>query len=109
MMDLELPDFLTRNPYGEIRLTGHRIGLLHVVERYNEGYSPEAILCDYPALSLALIHKVIAFYLDHQPDVDGYVTATRAEIQRQAAAPSPGPTIVELRRRLESMRRARTS
>ena len=84
-MDLELPDFLTRNPYGEIRLTGHRIGLLHVVERYNEGYSPEAILCDYPALSLALIHKVIAFYLDHQLDVDGYVTATRAEIERQAA------------------------
>jgi uncharacterized protein (DUF433 family) len=108
-MDLELPHFLTRNPYGEIRLTGHRIGLLHVVDRYSEGYSPEAILCDYPTLSLALIHKVIAFYLDHQADVDAHVTATRSEIQRQAAAPSPGPTMVELRRRLESMRRARTS
>src|SRR5580658_4551067 len=52
-MDRELPEFLTRNRYGEIRLTGHRIGLLHLVDRYNQGLSPEAILCDYPSLSLA--------------------------------------------------------
>jgi uncharacterized protein (DUF433 family) len=103
-MDMELPDFLTRNSYGEIRLTGHRIGLIHIVDRYNEGSSPEAILCAYPTLSPALISKVIAFYLDHQADIDSYVVATRQEIDRQAAAPSPGPTTVELRRRLESMR-----
>jgi uncharacterized protein (DUF433 family) len=103
-MDRELPDFLTRNPYGEIRLTGHRIGLLHIVDRYKEGVSPETISNAYPTLSLALIHKVIAFYLDHQDEVDSYVAATRQEIDRQAAMPSPGPTMVELRRRLESMR-----
>jgi uncharacterized protein (DUF433 family) len=108
-MDLKLPDFLTRNHYGEIRLTGHRIGLLHLVDRYNQGYSPEAILCDYPSLSLALIHKVIAFYLDNQAGVDSYVTTSRTEIDRQAAEPSPAPSMVELRRRLELMQRARTS
>jgi uncharacterized protein (DUF433 family) len=102
-MDLELPDFLTRNRHGEIRLTGHRIGLLHMVDRYNQGFSPEAILCDYPSLSLALIHKVIAFYLDNQAEVDFYVTAARAEIDRQATMPSPGPNLIELRRRMENM------
>jgi uncharacterized protein (DUF433 family) len=109
MMDLELPDFLTRNEYGEIRLTGHRIGLIHLVDRYNEGYSPEAILCDYPALSLAVIYKTIAFYLDHEAEVDAYVAATRAEIDRQAAAPSPTPTMVELRKRLQTRPHAATS
>ena len=78
-MDLELPDFLTRNRHGEIRLTGHRIGLLHMVDRYNQGFSPEAILCDYPSLSLALIHKVIAFYLDNQAEVDSYVKPARRD------------------------------
>jgi uncharacterized protein (DUF433 family) len=108
-MDLELPDFLTRNRYGEIRLTGHRIGLLHLVDRYHEGNSREAILGDYPTLSLALIDKVIAFYLDHQAEMDAYIAAARAEIERQAGAPSPGPTMVELRRRREALRRGETS
>jgi uncharacterized protein (DUF433 family) len=108
-MEIELPDFLTRNQYGEIRLTGHRIGLLHLVDRYNEGYGPEGILCEYPTLSLGLIYKTIAFYLDHQAEVDAYVATIRAEIERQAAIPSPGPTMVELRKRLEAMRRTATS
>jgi uncharacterized protein (DUF433 family) len=106
---MELPDFLTRNQFGEIRLSGHRIGLLHLVERYNEGLSPEAILCEYPTLSLATIHKVIAFYLDNQAEVDSYVAAVRHEIEQQADARSAGPTIVELRRRFEAMRRRGTT
>jgi uncharacterized protein (DUF433 family) len=107
-MELELPEFLTRNQYGEIRLTGHRIGLLHLVDRYNEGYSPEAMFCDYPTLPLALIYKTLAFYLEHRAAVDAYVAATRAEIERQAGEPPPGPTMVELRKRLEAMGRATT-
>jgi uncharacterized protein (DUF433 family) len=109
MMEIERREFLERNQYGEIRLTGHRIGLLHVVDRYNEGFTPEGILCEYPTLSLGLIDKTIAFYLDHQAEVDAYVATTRAEIERQAAAPSTGPTKAELRKRLEVMQRATTS
>ncbi len=108
-MELELPEFLTINQYGEIRLTGHRIGLLHLVDRYNEGYSPEAILCDFPTLSLALIYKTNAIYLDHRAEVDAYVATTRAEIERQAGLTSPGPTMVELRERLDARRRATAS
>jgi uncharacterized protein (DUF433 family) len=108
-MDQDLPEFLTRNQYGEIRLTGHRVGLLHIVDRYNEGCSAEAIVCEYPTLTLASVHKVIAFYLENQGDVDAYIAATRAEIERQAAQPSHGPNMVELRKRLEAMRVARTT
>jgi hypothetical protein len=45
---MTLPDFLEQAANGEIRLTGHRIGLFHVVHYYNEGYSPEMLLGQYP-------------------------------------------------------------
>lgn len=70
---MNLPDFLTNDTEGEIRLTGHRIGLYHVVQHYNDGDSPEMLASRYPSLPLALIYKVIAFYLDNQPEVDAYV------------------------------------
>ena len=106
---MEMPDFLTRNQHGEFRLTGHRIGLLHVVDLYNDGAGAEGILCQFPTLSLPLIHRVIAFYLENQAEVDAYVSHTRADIDRLASAPSTGPTMVELRKRLEAMQRTGTS
>ena len=44
---MTLPDFLCDDD-GEIRLRGHRIGLYHVVARYNEGYSAEMLACQFP-------------------------------------------------------------
>ena len=35
-------------------------------------------------------------------EVDAYAAACREEIERQAAAPQPGPDLAELRRRLEA-------
>lgn len=34
---VQLPEFLTQAQDGEIRLTGHCIGLYHLVQHYNEG------------------------------------------------------------------------
>ena len=104
---MTLPDFLTEDKYGFIHLAGHRIGLMHVVELYKEGYAPELLLDQFPTLTLALIHKVIGFYLDNQAEVDAYVARCREEIDRQAAAPAQGPDHAELRRRMESLRTAR--
>lgn len=101
---MNLPDFLTQVEYGAIRLTGHRIGLEHVVQSYNEGYSAEMILCEFPTLPLALIHKVIAFYLENQAEVDAYVAKCEAEIERQRAS-APGIDWEELRRKFEAMNR----
>jgi uncharacterized protein (DUF433 family) len=80
---MQVPDFLTRAGDGEIRLTGHRIGLYHLIERYNEGESAELLACRYPSLPLALVHKVLAFYLENQPDVDVYIAACRAALDQQ--------------------------
>ena len=45
---MNLPEFLVDHPDGEIRLTGHRISLYHVVSFYNEGFSPEMLVGQFP-------------------------------------------------------------
>ena len=82
----QLPEFLSRTGDGEILLRGHRIGLEHIVWRYNEGDSPEMLVCRYPTLPLALVHRVIAFYLDNRADVDAYVAQCRSELDQQVAS-----------------------
>jgi uncharacterized protein (DUF433 family) len=99
---MELPDFLTRHKYGEIRLTGHRIGLFHVVERHQYGDSAEAIQGHFPSLPLEQVRRVLAFYEKSRAEVDAYVAACRAEIERQEAPPRQGPDLAELQRRLEA-------
>jgi uncharacterized protein (DUF433 family) len=102
---MTLPDFLAQNAYGYIHLADHRIGLRHVVDLYVEGCSPEQIVDHFPTLSLALVHKVIAFYLDNRADVDAYVAQSRAKVERLAAGPLQGPDHAELHRRMEAKRR----
>src|SRR5687768_12384120 len=103
---MRLPEFLTAGDGGFIHASGHRIGLNHVVRLYNEGYSPEMLAGHFPTLTLALVHKIIAFYLENQPDVDAYLVAHDREIERQMAEPRTAPTLAQLRDRLETQRRA---
>lgn len=104
---MNLPDYLTLEPDGHIHLTGHRIGLQDLVYYYNEGYSPEAILDALPTLSLAIIHKVIGFYLEDQVKVDAYVATCDAEMDRQREVAPRGPDAAELRRRIAAQEAAR--
>jgi uncharacterized protein (DUF433 family) len=92
----DLPDFLTREKDGEIRLTGHRIGLYSVVDRCRQGRSAEQIQAEFPSLRLSQVYRVLAFYLDNQAEVDALVDAYRAEIDRQAAS-TPGPGVEKVR------------
>ena len=52
---MNLPDFLAEDKYGFIHDTGHRIGVMPVVDLYREGYSPEMLLDHFPTLCLALL------------------------------------------------------
>jgi uncharacterized protein (DUF433 family) len=100
---MTLPDFLTQNATGEIRLTGHRLGLFHVVHFYNEGYLPEMLVCQYPTLPLALVHKVIAFYLENRAEVDAYVATCQDELSRHKEANPRRIDVATLRQRLQAM------
>jgi uncharacterized protein (DUF433 family) len=100
---MNLPNFLTQDAHGEIFLTGHRIGLLHVVDYHNDGYSAEALHQEFPALPVALIDQVLAFYREHRAEVDAYVDRCHAEMDRNYAAYRPGPGMLEVRRLRERL------
>jgi uncharacterized protein (DUF433 family) len=97
---MDLPHFLTRWPNGEIVLTGHRIGLYSVIDRYQRGHSPDQIHDEFPTLEPDLIRGVIAFREAHQAEVDAYVAEYRADLDRQEAASEPSPAALRIRRRI---------
>ena len=103
---MDLPDFLTRHKDGEISLTGHRIGLFHIIYYAQQGDSPEMLLQRFPTLSLSHIQQSLAFYEDNRKEADAYVTACQAEIERHEAEPSSAPTFDELQRRFSALRRS---
>jgi uncharacterized protein (DUF433 family) len=103
---VDLPSFLTQDEYGEIRLTGHRIGLYTLVRCYKEGMTPEQMVLEFDTLSLDQIRKVIAFYEQNRAEVEPYFEAYRLELERQEAEHQPGPGALKLRRLMERIREA---
>ncbi len=79
---MNLPEFLTEWPYGEIVLTGHRIGLYDVVSLHNEGYTAEMLHDEFPSLPLDLIERVLSFYKENRTEVDDYVAQCEEEMER---------------------------
>ena len=88
---------------GVYYIPGTRISLDSIVYTFREGCSPETIHEDFAGLTLARVYGAIAFYLDHQADIDTYLLQRKqqwAELQRQGTPASP-----DLRGRLERARR----
>lgn len=67
---------------GTIRVGQSRVTLDTVVEAYHRGDSPEVIARQLPSVTLAEIYATIAYYLQHQREMDGYLQA-----RLDAAAP----------------------
>ncbi|MBI3411943.1 MAG: DUF433 domain-containing protein [Planctomycetes bacterium] len=104
-----MPDFLRSDAYGEIFLAGHRITFYHLITDYQAGYTSEELVVVYPTLSLAQAEKVIAFFLENKLEVERYLEVTRAEIERQASVPQQGPSMPELKGRLEAKRHSESA
>jgi len=92
-----LPDCLHWSPDGEIRVTGHRIGLYHLIYYYHEGYNAEMLLEQYPTLDLELIQQVLDFYARNRQLVDEYVADYKADLERFRASYVPGPGVLRMR------------
>ena len=69
---------------GGYYVAGTRISLDSVVYSFNAGQSPEAIQEDFPSLKRAQIYGAIAFYLDHQAEIDKYLEETAREFEGNA-------------------------
>jgi uncharacterized protein (DUF433 family) len=66
---------------GGYYVAGTRISLDSVVYSFKEGQSPEAIQVDFPVLRRSQIYGAIAFYLDHEAEVDQHLEDTRREFE----------------------------
>src|SRR5262249_11370174 len=106
---MNLPEFLTEWPMGEIVLTGNRIGLYHVISYHNDGLSAEQLHEQFPTLSLELSRKVLAFYEANRAEVDAYVARCDQEIEHLRATTPRAVNWEELRRKFEAMKRAGNS
>ena len=95
---MDLPQFLTRWPNGEIIVSGHRIGLYSLIDLMERGFGPEEIRDELPSLDLELIQRVIAFRETHRPEVDAYVAEYRADLERQESASNPSSALLRTRR-----------
>ena len=53
-----------------------------VVERLGYGWSPEELHFQHPHLSMAKIHSALAYYFDHQEDLDNDVERRLREAEQ---------------------------
>lgn len=62
-----------------------------VVERIAYGWSPEELHFQHPYLSLGQIHSALAYYWDHQAEMDAAIEEQlrRVDAMRQAAPELP--------------------
>jgi uncharacterized protein (DUF433 family) len=75
--DMPVPMQIDAN--GAVRVGATRVTLESVVHAYREGNTAEEIVEQFPTLSLADVHAVIAYWLTHQIEVEEYLRAREAE------------------------------
>jgi uncharacterized protein (DUF433 family) len=105
---MNLPDFLIDHPDGEIRLTGHRISLYDVISFHQDGYTAEMLHEQFPSVPLPLICQVLDFYRENLDEVDTYVAECEAELKQLRASGPKGPTLEQLRNRMQALKREET-
>jgi len=67
------PAPLTVNTDGVVRVSGTRVTLDTLVAVFKQGATAEEIVYRYPSLRLGDVYASIAFYLNHQEDVETYL------------------------------------
>ncbi len=104
---MQLEDYFDFMGPDVIRLKGHRIGLEHIVERFNDGASPESIMVYFGTLTLEEVYAAITYYLHNKAEVDAYLERLDrfAEEQERLADANPPPVVVRLRALAEQRER----
>jgi uncharacterized protein (DUF433 family) len=96
---VKLPPFLTEVEPNEIRLTGRRLGLYHVISFHREEGMDEEALAEWFDIPREEVRNVLAFYADNRAEVDAYVDWYKAELDRHYREEG-GRGLEELRRRV---------
>ncbi len=99
-MPLTLPIPLREEPPGVLRVGKSRVLLELVIHAHQQGATPSDIVRMYDALNIGDVFAVIAYYLAHPADIDGYLRNCDLEadaVRRNLeASQRSGPTREEL-------------
>ena len=98
------PPPLRVDPGGAVRVGDTRISLDLIVEQYENGMTPEAMVRAYDSLNLAEVYAVIAYYLRHADEVRAYLKRREAEADAlrakiEAERPRISPDVIRARAR----------
>jgi uncharacterized protein (DUF433 family) len=72
-----------------------------VIDYLNHGWSADEICIHYPHLKLAEVHSAMAYYFDHQAEIDAEIEEEQTMIDESRK--NAGPTSVELRLRAQGL------
>ncbi len=75
------PAPLETNADGVVQISKTRVTLDTVVAAFKQGMTAEEILSRYPSLKLADVYATIAFYLNHQQEVEAYLQQRHKQAQ----------------------------
>lgn len=110
------------DPYVEARndnlyIRGTRVQFESIIRYWQQGQTPEDLHRAFPSVRLAAVYGTLAFYLDHQDEMDAFLAASAAEWARlRAEAEAVDPEryaslrkrIAEARARMEAAESAGT-
>ena len=93
---------------GALRVGTSRVLLELVIRAFQDGATPETIVQRYSTLSLPDVYSVIAYYLRHRSEVEGYLARRelKADEVLQRMEREQGD-LSEIRARLLAQRQAR--
>jgi len=100
---------LTFGDDNTVRITGSRVTLDSIVHAFQHGATAEQIQDSFPSLTLREIYGAIAYYLEHQEQMDAYLQAQRqaAEETRRAIESRQNSAVLRERIRARRMRDAK--
>lgn len=73
---------LTEDQHKVMRVGQTRVTLETVIHAFEQGHTAEEIVSHYPALQLADVYAVIAYYLNHRAEVHDYLRQQEAVAKR---------------------------
>lgn len=73
---------LQANADGAVCISKTRVTLDTIVAVFNQGVTAEEIVYRYPSLKLADVYATIAFYLNHQLEVEAYLRQRKQQAQQ---------------------------
>lgn len=95
------PAPLRIDEFDVIRVGDSQVLLDIVIEHFNNGAEPEAIVQGFPTLNLADVYGAIAYYLRHRNEIDDYLCTRRHEAEKlRQEIEAAQPSRVELRAKL---------